>query len=143
MRPKVYVGMVAEYIHIGHINIIQEASKYGDVIIGLLTSEAISSYKRAPLTTYEQRGKVVQSIRGVSQVVPQETLDYTKNLRRYKPNYVVHGDDWRVGVQKEVRKRVIEVLKEWGGKLVEPPYTKGISSTMIIERIRKDVRENP
>jgi len=130
---KVYVGMAADYLHVGHINIINEAKKYGEVIIGLLTDKAIASYKRVPVTTYEQREKVVENIKGVSQVVPQRTLDYVENLRMLKPDYVVHGDDWRDNPQKKTRQRVVEVLMEWGGELIEPPYTKGISSTLLIE----------
>jgi len=125
--------MAADYLHIGHINLINTAKKYGDVIIGLLTDEAISSYKRVPITSYKQRETVVRNIEGVSNVVPQNTLDYVTNLKKYKPDYVVHGDDWKKGVQSEVRKRVIETLKEWNGKLIEPAYTKGISSTELIE----------
>ena len=67
--------------------------------------------------------------------MPQETLDYVPNLKKLKPDFVVHGDDWKKGVQKETRKRVIHVLKEWGGKLVEPKYTEGISSTQLIKAI--------
>lgn len=137
MRPRVYVGMAAEYLHEGHANILAKASSLGDVIVGLLTNEAIASYKRLPLTTYEQREKLISRDRGVSVVVPQNTLDYVENLRKYKPEYVVHGDDWRVGVQRETRRRVIEVLKEWGGRLVEPSYTKGISSTILADEERK------
>lgn len=137
MRPKIYVGMAADRIHDGHANILKEAAKYGSIIIGLLTDEAIASYKRVPTTTYEQREKVVKALKGVVQVVPQETLDYVENLRRYKPDYLIHGDDWKVGIQKETRRRVIEVLKEWNGKLIEIPYTKGVSSTMLIEEERK------
>lgn len=130
---KVYVGMAADYIHAGHINIISEARKYGEVIVGLLTDEAIASYKRVPVTTYEQRKKVVENIKGVSRIVPQCTLDYVENLRMLKPEYVVHGDDWKDNLQKKTRQRVIEALMEWGGELIEPPYTKGISSTLLIE----------
>lgn len=137
MKPKVYVGMAADYIHVGHINLIREANKYGSVTVGVLTDEAIASYKRIPATTFEQRKKVVQGLKGVSRVVPQRTLDYTENLCRYKPDYVIHGDDWRAGIQKEVRRHVIETLRKWGGKLVELPYTHGISSTQLIEEGRK------
>ena len=73
------------------------------------------------------------NLKGVSKVIPQKTLDYVPNLTAIKPNYVVHGDDWKIGVQKEVREKVIETLKTWGGKLVEPRYTPGISSTNLIE----------
>lgn len=129
----VYVGMAADYLHDGHINIIETAGKYGEVMVGLLTDEAIASYKRVPRATLSQRMRVVQSIKGVSQVVVQSTLDYTENLRHYRPKYVVHGDDWKVGTQKDIRRRVIETISEWGGILIEPSYTKGISSTELID----------
>lgn len=136
-RPTVYVGMSADLVHPGHINILKHAAELGDVTIGLLTDAAIASYKRLPHMTYEQRRDVVQNLKGVVAVVPQETLDYVPNLRRLKPDYVVHGDDWRVGVQKQTRQRVIETLTEWGGKLVEVPYTKGISSTQLNASLRE------
>lgn len=129
--------MSADLIHPGHLNIIKEASKLGNVIIGLLTDEAISTYKRLPYMTYEQRKLVVESLKGVSEVVPQTTLDYESNLRKYKPDFVVHGDDWKEGVQKKTRQKVINTLTEWGGKLVEVPYTKGISSTAINKNIKE------
>ena len=128
---KVYVAMSADLIHPGHLNIIEEARKLGEVILGLLTDKAIASYKRLPYLTYEQRKVIVENIKGVSRVVPQTTLDYVPNLREIKPDYVVHGDDWRTGVQKETRQRVIEALSEWGGQLIEPHYTPGISSTQL------------
>ncbi|NIM18441.1 MAG: phosphoenolpyruvate mutase [Candidatus Aminicenantes bacterium] len=134
---KVYVGMSADLIHPGHLNIINEARKYGDVIIGLLTDQAIASYKRLPALTYEQRKLIVENIKGVSQVVPQTTLDYVPNLREIRPDYVVHGDDWRTGVQRETRQRVIDALKEWGGKLIEPRYTPGISSSKLHDALRE------
>jgi phosphoenolpyruvate phosphomutase len=127
----VYVGMSADIIHHGHINIIKEAVKLGKVTVGLLTDEAIASYKRLPFLTYEQRKTVIQQIQGVHDVVPQLTLDYSFNLRKIKPNYVVHGDDWGSGVQAGTRQKVIETLKEWSGKLIEVPYTPGISSTQL------------
>ncbi|ADV46661.1 phosphoenolpyruvate mutase [Nitratifractor salsuginis] len=137
MNKKVYVGMSADLIHPGHMNIIKEASKLGEVIIGLLTDEAIASYKRLPYMNYEQRKEVLENIKGVSKVIPQETLDYRYNLRKIKPDYVVHGTDWREGVQAKVREQVIETLKEWGGELVEPEYTKGISSTKLNQSLKE------
>ena len=128
----VYVGMCADFIHTGHVNIISRANKLGEVVIGLLTDEAIASYKRVPLLKYEQRKKVVESLVGVKKVIPQKSLDYVPNLKKVKPDYIVHGDDWKTGVQRETRQRVIDVLKKWGGKLIEPKYTKGISSTDLI-----------
>jgi len=128
---KVYVGMSADLIHPGHLNIINEAKKLGDVTIGLLTDKAIASFKRLPFLTYAQRKIIIENIKGVTEVIPQETLDYVPNLRKIKPDFVVHGDDWKTGVQKEVRDRVINTLNEWGGQLVEPQYTQGISSTKL------------
>lgn len=137
-RPKtVYVGMSADLVHPGHLNVIKRAAELGEVTVGLLTDEAIASYKRLPYMTFEQRREVIENIKGVSRVVPQATLDYVPNLRKFKPDYVVHGDDWRSGVQKCVRSRVIETLAEWSGELVEVEYTEGISSTQINKALRE------
>ena len=127
----VYVGMCADLIHHGHLNIIKEARKQGEVIVGLLTDSAIASYKRLPALSYEERKIVVENIVGVHKVIPQKTLDYIPNIEKLKPNYVVHGDDWKEGVQKQVRKGVINKLNEWGGKVVDVPYTKGVASTNL------------
>jgi len=135
--PIVYVAMSADLLHPGHLNIINKAQKLGQVVIGLLTDEAVASYKRVPLLTYEQRKAVIENIKSVSKVIPQTTLDYVPNLRRLKPDYVVHGDDWKTGVQKDVRERVVQTLKEWGGKLIEPKYTPGVSSTELIEAMTR------
>ncbi len=133
----VYVGMSADIIHPGHLNILHEASKYGRVIVGVLTDEAIASYKRLPYLNYEQRSMVVSNLKGVSEVIPQPTLDYRPNLEKVRPDYVVHGDDWKDGVQAKTRQQVIDKLAEWGGKVIDVPYTKGISSTMLNERLRE------
>ena len=127
----VYVGMCADLIHHGHLNIINNAKKYGKVVVGLLTDSAIASYKRLPALNYEQRKIVVENIKGVDEVIPQETLDYIPNIEKLKPNYVVHGDDWKTGVQKQVRQKVVDKLSEWGGEVIDVPYTKDISSTKL------------
>ncbi len=129
--------MSADLVHPGHINIIREASKLGDVYIGLLTDKAISSYKRVPLMSWEQRAEVVGSLGLVKKVVPQETLDYVPNLKKYKPDFVVHGDDWRSGVQRKTRSAVLETLKDWNGKLIEIPYTENISSTQLHNSLKE------
>ena len=131
MNKIAYVGMSADLVHPGHINIIKEASKLGEVYVGLLTDQAIASYKRVPFMSWEQRAEVVGSLELVKKVVPQETLDYIPNLKKYKPKFVVHGDDWQTGVQRKVRLDVINVLKEWEGQLIEIPYTENISSTQL------------
>ena len=141
-NTKVYVGMCADLIHHGHLNIIKEAKKYGEVIVGLLTDSAIASYKRLPALSYEERKIVVENIVGVSKVIPQETLDYIPNIEELKPNYVVHGDDWKEGVQKQVRQGVIDKLNEWGGEVIDVPYTKGVSSTELHNHL-KDIGTTP
>ncbi|MDL2252406.1 adenylyltransferase/cytidyltransferase family protein, partial [Odoribacter sp. OttesenSCG-928-J03] len=133
----VYVGMSADLIHPGHLNIIHEARKLGRVIVGVLTDEAIASYKRLPFLTYEQRSEIVSNLKGVEEVIPQTTLDYVPNLEKIKPDYVVHGDDWKEGIQQETRKRVLDTMAKWGGEVVEIPYTKGISSTELHERLKE------
>jgi len=136
MKKKVvYVALSADILHEGHINIINTASKYGDVIAGLLTDTAIASYKNIPTLNYKQREIVLKNIKLVKKVIPQQTLDYRPNLNLIKPNYVVHGDDWKTGPQSETRKQVIVTLKKWGGKLIEPKYTKNISSTAIKSKL--------
>lgn len=134
---KVYVAMSADLLHPGHINILKEAAKFGEVIVGLLTDSAIASYKRLPYLSFDQRKTVVENIKGVSVVMPQNTLDYVENLLRIKPDYVVHGDDWRTGIQVQTRQRVIDTLSEWNGELVELPYTPGISSTQLNEDLKQ------
>lgn len=134
---KVCVGMSADIIHPGHLNIIREAAKLGKVTVGVLTDAAIASYKRLSYLNFEQRKVIVENLIGVSRVVLQETLDYVPNLKKFKPDYVVHGDDWKTGVQRETRARVIKTLKQCGGKLVEPKYTPGISSTMLNVAVRE------
>ena len=134
-KKKVYVGLSVDIIHEGHINILKTASKYGDVIVGLLTDEAISSYKNIPYLNYSRRKIIVQNIKYVKKVIPQTTLSYVSNLNLIKPDYVVHGDDWKKGVQKQTRLDVIKTLKKWSGKLIEPKYTKNISSTLIKNKI--------
>tara|TARA_E500000318_G_C3566852_1_gene216052 strand:- start:624 stop:1892 length:1269 start_codon:yes stop_codon:yes gene_type:complete len=134
--------MCADLIHHGHLNIIKEAKKYGDVVVGLLTDSAIASYKRLPALSYKERKIVVENIVGVSEVIPQETLDYIPNIEELKPKYVVHGDDWKEGVQKQVRQGVIDKLKEWGGEVIDVPYTKGVSSTKLHNHL-KDIGTTP
>lgn len=131
----VYVAMSADLVHPGHINVLKQGAEYGSVVVGLLTDRAIASYKRLPIMTYEQRETVIASISHVERVIPQETLDYRPNLRALKPDIVVHGDDWRIGIQSETRRQVIATLAEWGGELIEIPYTPGIASTALHEQM--------
>lgn len=139
---KVYIGMSADLLHPGHLNIIKNAAKYGEVTVGLLTDKAIASYKRLPYMSYDMRKEVLENVKGVSKVIPQNTLDYVENLLLEKPDYVLHGDDWKEGVQKETRQRVIDTLSQWGGELIEIPYTEGISSTAL-NNVLKEIGTTP
>ena len=127
----IYVGMCADLIHHGHINIIKTASEYGFVVVGLLSDEAIATYKRPSVLSYDQRKIVIESLRDVGMVVVQRTLSYKDNLEIIRPDYVLHADDWRSGPQVKIRKEVIETINKWDGILVEIPYTEGISSTKL------------
>ena len=131
VKKKVYVPLAVDFLHEGHINILKIAKKYGEVIVGLFTDEAIASYKSIPILNYKSRELLVKNLKYVSRVVPQKTEDYTNNLNKIKPNYLVHGDDWKYDNRKKTREKVIKTLKKWSGKLIEPKYTKNISSSEI------------
>lgn len=136
MSKVVYLGMVGDILHPGLINIINEAAKLGEVMIGLYTDNAIAAYRRLPYMTYEQRKQVVESIKGVSQIVPQDDYSYVPNLLKYKPNYIIHGDDWKEGRDSELREAVFKTMNEFGGEVIEIPYTKGINSSSLEKDIR-------
>lgn len=130
---NVYLGMAADVIHHGHINIIEEAAKHGKVMVGLLTDAAFANFKRLPYLTFEERKRLISAIVGVSSVVEQNEWDYSPNLLKYQPDYMVHGDDWLEGPPASYRKRALEALASYGGRLIEVPYTKGISSSALAE----------
>ena len=123
-KKTIYVPMGADLIHSGHLNIIEKAKKYGKVIIGLFSDEAISEYKRVPYVNYNDRYNIIKNLKGISKIVKHNKWDYTENLSQIRPNYFIHGDDWRKGIQKNKRAEVISLLKKWNGKLVEISYTK-------------------
>lgn len=131
----VYLGMIGDIMHPGLINIINEGAKYGDLMIGLFTDKAIATHKRLPYLTYDQRKQVIESIKGVSCVVPQDDWSYVPNLLKYKPDFIIHGDDWRYNSQKYIRDEVYKVMESIGGKVIEIPYTKGISASGLKETI--------
>ena len=132
----IYLGMSGDIIHPGIINIIKEAAKNGEVIIGLLTDSAIAPHKRLPYLTWGQRLDVVENIKGVSRVVPQEDWSYIPNLKKYRPNAIIHGDDWQTGPLSKEREAVIALMKEIGGEVIEIPYTKGVNSSALNEAMR-------
>jgi phosphoenolpyruvate phosphomutase len=123
MKKTSYIAIASDVIHPGHLNLINKAAELGSLIIGVLTDKAIASYKRLPSLSFQDRVTMARSIKGVSKVVVQESLDYVQNLEKYRPDYLVHGDEWKIGPQKIIRKRAIEALSLWGGKLIELPYS--------------------
>lgn len=131
MAKTVYLGMVGDIMHPGLINIINEGAKYGDVMIGLYTDKAIATHSRLPYLTYEQRKNVIENIKGVSSIVPQDDWSYVPNLLKYKPDYIIHGDDWQYNSMKYIRDEVFKVMESLGGEVIEIPYTKGISSSSL------------
>jgi len=138
MKNKiVYVPMACDILHSAHINILKKAKKYGKVIVGLLTDKAISEYKKLPLINYDERFKILSGIKFVDQVIEQASWDCSDNIKKIKPDYFIHGDDWKVGIQKNLRNKVIQSLKKNNGKLIEVPFTKNISSTEIKNKMLK------
>ena len=138
MKNKtIYVPLAVDILHSAHINILKKAKKYGKVIVGLLTDSAISEYKKFPLIDYKERYNTLKGIKFVDQIVEQKNWDYSENIRKYKPNYFIHGDDWKTGIQKNQRKKVIQALKKINGKLIEVPFSKNISSSEIKDKIIK------
>lgn len=131
MRKKVYLGMIGDIMHPGYINIIQRGAEYGDVVVGLFTDKAVADHRRLPYLTWEQRKVVVEQIKGVCEVVPQNEWSYIPNLVKYKPDYIIHGDDWQTGPDKFLRDEVFKVMKKLGGEVIEIPYTKGITASGI------------
>jgi phosphoenolpyruvate mutase len=135
MKKIVYVPLAADILHEGHLNILRIASNYGKVIVGLLTDAAIIQYKSLPFFDYDQRFKIVSNLKLVDQVVPQDSWNYKLILNSMKPDFFVHGDDWKKSVQAKIRLEVIKELKKWNGKLIEPKYSKNISEVAQKKKI--------
>ena len=136
MSKSVYLGMIADIMHPGLINIIQEGARHGTLTIGLFTDKAIAQHKRLPYLTYEQRKNIVENIKGVAKVVPQDEWSYSANLLLLKPDYIIHGDDWKNGPDRELREETFEVMRKIGGEVIEIPYTKGIDSSSLDKEIK-------
>jgi phosphoenolpyruvate mutase len=136
LMPTVYIGMTADILHHGHINVIEVGRKYGQIVIGLLTDEAVSKFKRLPYLEYHHRKRILENIVGVKDVVPQMEWDYSPTLRRLRPEFMIHGDDWLSGPQRIYRTRAFEAMAEWGGQIIEVPYTEGVSSQRLDAQVR-------
>lgn len=135
----VYMCFSTDMLHSGHIAIIRKAEKLGRLIIGVLSDEAVVSYKRFPLMPFDERKTMFENIAGVYKVVEQKTLSYKENLEKYHPDYVVHGDDWVTGFQKPIRDEVCCVLASYGGQLVEYPYSKDEKYEELEKRARVEL----
>ena len=137
MKKTVYISLTADSIHHGHMKLFETARKYGDIIIGLLSDKAVAEHKRIPYLNFEQRKKILINFKGVKSVIAQNEWDYSKNIKSLKPDFLVHGDDWKTGHMSEIRRKVLKILKSYGGKLIEIPYTKGVSSSALINHLNE------
>ena len=133
----VYACFSTDVIHEGHLNIIRKAKKYGRVVIGVMTDRAMVSYYHFPTISFDARMDMIRSIDGVDEVMPQETVSYADNLHKLRPDYVIHGDNWEAGSLSATRMEVISVLTEWGGELIEVPYTRNAEVVKIDRRIQE------
>ncbi len=133
-NKKIYLSLSVDVLHHGHINLINKAKKYGELIIGLLTDKAIVQRKRLPLISYNNRKKILESIDGVQKIVPQNEWSYSNNIKKIKPDIMVHGDDW-ITNEPDLRRETIKTLNQIGSKLIEIPHTKDISSSSLSQRM--------
>ncbi|MEG0737053.1 MAG: adenylyltransferase/cytidyltransferase family protein [Longicatena sp.] len=139
---KVYACMSTDIIHEGHLNIIKEAQKYGALTVGVLTDEAMVKFDRFPTISQEERVELIKSLDGVAEVILQDSVSYTSNLRKLKPDYVIHGDNWKDNQQHIIRENVIKTLNEWGGELIEIPYTRS-ESVLHTDKVMRDKLSMP
>jgi phosphoenolpyruvate mutase len=134
---KVYTCFCTDVIHEGHLNIVNQARKYGELIIGVLSDKAMIRYNRFPTISFEERLQLVRGIEGVSEVVIQDEVMYETILKKFKPDYVIHGDNWKKGPESAIRENVIQTLSQWGGELIEVPYTVNYRVKKIDANIRE------
>ncbi|MDB9795960.1 adenylyltransferase/cytidyltransferase family protein [Pelagibacteraceae bacterium] len=137
-RPYVLVPLCIDFLHHGHLNVLIKAKKLGSVIVALMSDEGILSYKKKkPYIKYKNRKKIIQHIDCVSLVVKLNKLDFASIAKKYKVEFLVHGDDWKKGPQKLARLAIIETMNKWKGKVIDIPYTKEISSSYIKNKLTK------
>ncbi len=137
MNKKVYVSLIADLLHAGHIKVLKEAEKHGEIVVGLLTSTAINELNDTAYLKYQQRLDVLKNLSMVAKVIKQNTASYKGNLMQMKPDFVVHGDDWKSGKQSKYRQEVIDLLGEWGGELIEVEYSSDISDKNLKNQLMK------
>ena len=142
-RPYVFVPMSVDLFHHGHLNILLKAKKYGNVIVGLMTDKGIKSYKsKKPIINFNDRKLILKHLDCVNFIIKINNLNFSKIANKYKFDYCAHGTDWRQGAQADARKQLIKTMKKWKGKVIEFPYTKKISSTVIKNSVHKRMVNN-
>ena len=133
----VYTCFCTDVIHDGHLNIISNAKKYGEVVIGALSDEALIRYNKFTTISLEERIRLYESLDGVDRVVVQNSMLYDDVIPEIKPDYVVHGDNWANGPESAIRANVVKLLSEYGGELVEVPYTYNENVRKIDQRLKE------
>ena len=133
----VYTCFTTDVIHEGHLNIINEAKKYGEVIVGVMTDAALVKFDRFPTVSFEERVELVKNIPDVSKVVTQDTVMYDKMIRELRPDYIVHGDNWLTGPQKAIRDNAEKALREYGGQIIDIPYTYNENVKLVDSKIKE------
>jgi len=131
---KIYTCFCTDFIHDGHLNIIKEAQKYGEVIVGVLSDKAMIRFNKFPTISFEERFDLVKNIKGVSKVVVQEDIRYDKIVEEIKPDYIIHGDNWLTGPMKTIRDNVVELMEKTGGQVIDVPYTKTEGINLLDEK---------
>ena len=132
----VYMLFATDVIHEGHINVVKEAKKYGNVIGGVLCDAAMIRFNRFPTVSFDERVRMVKDIPEVDEVIVQNETLYENTLRKIKPDYVIHGDNWCEGPEKAIRDNAIKVMNELGGEVIEVPYTRNENVKKIDDRIK-------
>lgn len=137
-RPYVFVPMCLDFLHHGHVNILRKSKKFGNIILGLVSDKGIKSYKKKfPTSSFNERKKIALMLKNISYILPIQGPKYfSKIAKKYKFEYVVHGDDWKKGPQALSRKKLIQTMKLWNGKVIDLPYTKKISSSLLKKKIK-------
>lgn len=136
---KVYLSMSSDVVHDGHVNIIRYGASIGELTVGIMSDEATAAYKHYPILSFEKKKRIISNIVGVSRIVKQEKLSYQGVISELKPDVIIHGDDWRHGIQSPVRSEVLELLEEYGGILIEPPYSRSKEHEMLESRIKEQL----
>lgn len=134
---KVYVAIIGDFLHEGHIKVLNRASELGEVIVGLFTDKACAELNDIPYLNYQKRKAVIENLKMIKEVIPQDSASYRKNILKIKPNFIVHGDDWKYNYKKKYREEVIELLKKWNGELIEIPYSKDIQEVKLKEELKR------